>query len=194
MDVPSAMPRAIAKPPSPEVKKSPALSLTALPGVLGIRTRQIAILVADGVDSASIASVHAALVKEKAVVHYVGPRVGKFTATDGGAIEANKSLENSPSVVFDALVLPDGSKAVETLARLGHTMEYVKDQYRHCKTILALGASRKLLELAGIAVAPGKDPGILAFESSKASEAASQFVAAVAKHRHPSRDSDPPPI
>ena len=194
MEVPPAMPRAIATPPSPEVKKSPALSLTALPGVLGIRTRQIAILVADGVDSVSIASIHSALVKEKAVVHYVGPRVGTFTVGGGGPIEADKSLENSPSVLFDALVLPDGNDAVETLARLGHTMEFVKDQYRHCKTILALGASRKLLERAGIAVAPGKDPGILIFESSKASEAANQFVAAVAKHRHPSRDADPPAI
>ena len=171
MEVPSAMPRAIAAPPSPEVKKSPALSLTALPGVLGIRTRQIAILVADGVDRASIAPFMPRWSRKRRWSTMSG-RVSGHSLERWGRDRADKSLENSPSVLFDAIVLPDGNEAVETLARLGHAMEYVKDQYRHCKTILALGASRKLLERAGIAVAPGKDPGILVFESSQASEAA----------------------
>ena len=39
--------------PEPEVTQSPALSLFAGPGEQGIRTRRIAILVADGVDVAS---------------------------------------------------------------------------------------------------------------------------------------------
>ena len=194
MKVPAALPRAIAKAPTPEVKTSAALSLTALPGECGIRTRQIAILVADGVDRASIAAIHAALAAEGAVVHFVGPRVGKFVADDGAAIEAGKSMENSPSVLFDALVLPAGDKAIETLGRDGHTMEYVKDQFRHCKTILALGAGRKLLEMAGILAAAGKDPGLILAEPDKAAGAAPQFIKAIAAHRHPSRDSDPPKV
>ncbi len=158
MEVPDALPRALAKPPAPEVRKSPALSLLGLPGECGIRTRQIAIVVADGVHRASIAAIQAALMAEGAVGHFVGPRVGKFVADDGAEIEADKSMENSPSVLFDALVLPDGIKAIETLARDGHTMEYLKDQFRHCKPILVLGASTKLLEMAGIRAAIGKGP------------------------------------
>ena len=73
--------------------------------------------------------------------------------------KANKSMENSPSVLFDALVLPDGEAAIKTWARDGHTREYVKDQSRHCKTILALGGGRSLLEKAGIMVGRQKDPG-----------------------------------
>jgi catalase len=194
MKVPPAMPKAIAKSPVPEVKKSPALSLLALPGETGIRTRQVAIVVTEGVHQASIAALHAALTKAGAVVHFVGPRVGKFGTEDGAGIEAGKSLENSPSVLFDALVLPDGAKAVDALARDGHTMEYVKDQFRHCKTILALGASRKLLEMAGIPADAGKDPGILLAERSKAAAIAPAFIKAIAAHRHPSRDSDPPKV
>ncbi|HKQ22821.1 MAG TPA: catalase [Burkholderiales bacterium] len=194
MEVPEALPRALAKPPAPEVRKSPALSLLALPGECGIRTRQIAIVVADGVDGASIAAIQSALVAEGAVGHFVGPRVGKFITDNGAEVEADRSMENSPSVLFDALVLPDGAKAIETLARDGHTMEYVKDQFRHCKPILALGASTKLLEMAGIRAASGKDPGLLAAEPSKAADAAARFVAAIAAHRHPVRDSDPPKI
>ncbi len=194
MEVPDALPRALANPPAPEVKVSPALSLMALPGECGIRTRQIAIMVADGVHRASIAAIHAAITAEGAVGHFVGPRVGKFVTDDGAGIEAGKSMENSPSVLFDALVLPDGAAAIETLKRDGHTMEYLKDQFRHCKPILALGASRALLEMAGIPVSAGKAPGILLAERSKAADAAPAFIAAIAAHRHPSRDSDPPRV
>ena len=194
MKVPDAMPKAIAKAPTPEVKTSAALSLTALPGECGIRTRQIAILVADGVHRASIAAIHTALAAEGAVVHFVGPRVGKFVADDGAVIEANKSMENSPSVLFDALVLPAGDKAIETLSRDGHTMEYVKDQFRHCKTILVIGAAQKLLEMAGIPAVAGKAPGLILAEPNKAADTVPQFIKAIAAHRHPSRDSDPPEV
>lgn len=107
----------------------------------------------------SLKALHGAITAAGAVVHFVGPRVGKFVADDGGEIEANKSMENSPSVLFDALVLPSGGKAIDALARDGHTMEYVKDAYRYCKTILALGASRELLEKAGITSACKKTRG-----------------------------------
>ncbi len=192
MDIPKGLPKALAKAISPEVDASPALSLTALPGECGIRTRQIAMLVADGVHGASLVTLLKAISAAGAVGHFVGPRVGKFKTLEGGEVEAGKSLENSPSVLFDALVLPDGAKAIETLARDGHTMEYLKDQFRHCKTILALGASRKLLEMAGIPTSKGKDAGILISDSAGARDTAPDFILAIEAHRHPSRDSDPP--
>ena len=194
MEVPPALPKAVENPSPPEVKISPALSLMALPGECGIRTRHIAILVADGVHRESIAAIHAALISEGAVVHLVGPRVGKFTAADGGEIEADRSMENSPSVLFDALVLPAGDTAVEMLARDAHTAEYMKDQYRHCKTILAIGASSTLLDNAGILAMSKNDPGIILTTPDKTSEAARAFIAAVKLHRHVSRDRDPPRI
>jgi catalase len=191
MAVPAPLPRAIANPPTPEVKVSPALSLLALPGSCGIRTRQVAILVADGVHGASLATIHAALAAEGAVVHFVGPRVGRFITEEEGEIEADKSLENSPSVLFDALVLPDGAHATETLAQNGHTLEYVKDQLRHCKAILVLGSSKTLLETAGVA-ASDAPAGVLRAAANDADEAAAEFIKAIAAHRHPSRDRDPP--
>ncbi len=48
--VPAAMPKAIDDAQSPEVRVSRSLSLMARPGDGGIRTRQIAVLVEDGVD------------------------------------------------------------------------------------------------------------------------------------------------
>ncbi|MCR4346578.1 MAG: catalase [Sulfuricaulis sp.] len=192
MEVPKAMPKAIADPEPPEVTVSPALSLTALPGERGIRTRQIAVLVEDGVHHASLVSLYSALADAGAVVHFVGPRVGMFVDDSGEKIEADKSMENSPAVLFDALVVPDGSGAVQALAGNGHTMEFVKDQFRHCKSILALGAGRELLEMTGIGSAMDEDPGILLAEGADASKIASAFIDSIAAHRHPSRDRDPP--
>ncbi|WP_231369387.1 catalase [Thioalkalivibrio sp. AKL19] len=192
MEVPDAMPKAITDPEPPEITESPALSLMARPGETGIRTRQIAVLVEDGIHHASLVDLHGALTDAGAVVHFVGSRVGMFVGDSGEKVEANKSMENSPAVLFDALVLPDGSDAVQTLAVDGHTMEFIKDQLRHCKTILALGAGRELLEKAGIDSAMQEDPGILLADAGDATEVASTFIAAVAAHRHFARDRDPP--
>ena len=161
----------------------------------GIHTRQVALLVANGVHHASLSALQKALTAEGAVVHFVGPRVGNFTTVDGGGvIEANKSLENSPSVLFDAIVLPDGVDAVQTLVKDGHTMEFLKDAFRHCKSILSLGASDALLDKAGLLEFTNKDPGMLWCESAGVDGVIPAFVAAIAAHRHPARDTDPPVI
>ena len=110
-------------------------------------------------------------------------------------LEVDATLENSPSVLFDALVLPGGAKAIEILAQDGHTLEFIKDQYRHCKTILALGDSKDLL--AGVGISPtlpsgAIDPGLLMATQGDSTATAQAFIAAVARHRHPERDRDPP--
>jgi len=196
IDLPDPLPRAIENPPKPEITTSPALSLTSLPGEVGIRSRKVAILVANGVEGDSIKSLHAALTSAGAVPRFVGPRLGNYSTTDGGSIEADASMENSPAVLFDGLILPDGEAAVKLLAADGHTMEYVTNQYRHGKTILALGASGSLLEKAGIAAPKdgvAGDPGLLVIQSA-ARNTADKFMKALEKHRHPERESDPPPV
>ena len=79
MDLPDPMPRVLAKPPKPEVSVSPALSLTALPGEVGVRTRRVAILVANGVEGSSLQAIHAALTDAGAVPRFVGSRLGTYT-------------------------------------------------------------------------------------------------------------------
>ena len=194
-DLPEAMPRAAAVVPAAEIASSPALSLTALPGEGGIRTRKIAMLVADGIEGEPLVSVLKALTDAGAVVRFLSNRLGRVTAVDGSTFEVDATLENSPPVLFDALVLPDGIDAVEKLSKDGHTLEFLKDQYRHCKSILVLGASSKLLKKAGIfEVLPSGEPdlGLLVAKPSGYDAAAQGFVAAIAKHRHAQRDTDPP--
>lgn len=192
MDVPDAMPRAIAKPLPPEVAVSPALSLMARPGKCGIRTRKIAVLVEDGIDQNALVTLYTALTGAGAIVHFVGPRVSLFTGASGELVEADKSMENSPGVLFDALVVPDGSEAIQALANNALTMAFIGDVFMHCKTILALGTGRELLQLAGIGPVMDKDPGIILADSTDVAGIMPAFIKAIAAHRHTSRDSNPP--
>ncbi|WP_411886768.1 catalase [Polaromonas sp. YR568] len=204
MELPDPMPLAMPKPAKPEVTVSPALSLLARPGDGGIRGRKIAVLVAPGVAGAAIDQVQAALADAGAVPRLVGPHIGALVTAEGKPLDADASLENEPGFLFDALVLPDGEDAVKALAADGHTMEFIKDQYRHCKTILALGASARLLEKAGITPAPGDAPkgkksaradaGLIVHASGDTADALNRFIQAMGRHRHFERETDPPAL
>ena len=95
--------------PKPEISKSPSLSLLARPGEDGIRTRRIAILVADGVDAEAATRIHAALTSRGAVPRYVGTQLGTLTSAEGPTIDVEIPFEGGPSVLWDAvasLVVP----------------------------------------------------------------------------------------
>ncbi|RYX92505.1 MAG: catalase [Comamonadaceae bacterium] len=195
-ELPDPMPRALENPAEPEVTVSPSLSLLARPGDGGLSGRKVAILVANGVLGKPLMEVHAALFAEGAVARFVAPRIGPVKTSDGVAIDADASMENEPGFLFDALVLPDGADGVAALGRDGHTMEFIKDQYRHCKPILAFAASYALLEKAEVnAELPSgeDDPGIVLGDSDAAG-AMDAFIAAISRHRHPERETDPPAI
>ncbi len=190
--VPQAMPRALEDPAKAEVAASPALSLTALPGDGGIRSRSVAILVADGVDGNSISAVRAALRAAGASAHLIAPRLGRVKSATGDPFEATRTLENSAPVLFDGLVLPDGAAGVKRLGSLVEVMDFISNQHRHGNTILALGASKALLDQAGIeATLPDgvQDPGMLIAAAAQTETAVAGFIAALGKHRHPEREA-----
>ena len=195
MAVPPALPRAMEHPLPPEVTVSPALSLTALPGDGGIRSRRIAILAADYVIGATIAAVQAALRDAGAVPVVIAPRIGAVNTSDGYSLHAEGSLENSPAVLFDAVVLPAGEAGVALLARHAQTQEFVTLQHRHGKTILALGSAQVLLDQAGVSntlPSGADDPGIVRAARRDLDSALAAFIAAVGKHRHPEREANSP--
>jgi catalase len=193
--VPAALPRALEAPNTPEVTLSPALSLMALPGDGGIRTRKVALLAAPGVNGASLRAVHEALHAAGAVSVVVASRLGGVETADGDAIDATASFENAPPVLFDAVLLPDGEAGVASLLGHAQAVDFVAQQYRHGKTLLALGASKALLDRAGVPalLASGDaDPGVLLAPARQAEAAHAAFITAIGKHRHPARETDPP--
>jgi catalase len=197
MQMPKPLPRALKNPPKPEVEVSPALSLFARPGDGSIATRRIAILVADGVDGEGAQALHAGLAAQGAVPRYVGVRLGSVKTADGDNLEVEVTLESMPSVLFDAVAVLGGKDAVVELGNVGHALEFIKDQYRHAKPILALGEGADLVENAGApAMLPSgePDPGMLIAKHGRAREALPAFVKAIARHRHHERETDPPAL
>jgi catalase len=197
MEMPAPLPKASQHIDPPEVETSAALSLFARPGDGSIRTRRIAILVADGVDGEAVNGLHAGLMDAGAVPRIVGLRLGQVRTEQGERLDVDVTLETSPAVLYDAVAVPGGRGSVQLLGNVGLTSEFIKDQYRHCKPILAMREGTKLVEKAGVPAASksgAADPGLLLFEKGSLKEALSSFVQAIARHRHFERQIDPPEV
>jgi catalase len=162
---PAPMPKALDLKIKPEVETSKALSLFARPGEVGAAGRRVAILIADGVDGAKMLQIHGALAEAGAVPRFLGPQLGQVKTSDGTPLHVEAAMEAMPSVLFDAVVVPDGASA-KALEKLGHALEFVRDQYRHSALILS--------------DAPG--------------DVSKKFVPALARHRNFDRESDPPKV
>jgi catalase len=100
-------------------------------------------------------------------------------------------------VLYDAVIVPAGKLGTEELAKFGQTSEFLKEQYRHCKPILALGDAMALLQKAEIPAAlPSgeEDPGLIVCRGGIEKDTAARFSKAISKHRHFERALDPPPV
>jgi len=188
MALPPAQPRALDPPVKAEVDVSAPLSLFAFPGDGGIAGRRIALLVADGADATSLQATYDALIGAGAGPRYLGARLGQVKAMKGAAIEIEATLETMPSPMWDALVI---DASADALSKVGQAVEFVKDQFRHCKSILVLGSVPALRAAAGIA--EPVDAGFIdaAADGLSTRDAIAAFAKAVGRHKHYERERDP---
>jgi len=107
------------------------------------------------------------------------------------------TLEAGPSVLYDAVVVPDGQGAITALARDAHALDFVRDQYRHCKPIMVMGAGAALLKQASVppTLPDGSpDPALIGAEGEDLPQAISAFKTALGSHRSYARETDPPRV
>ncbi|NRF65916.1 catalase [Aquincola sp. S2] len=192
--LPEPMPRAIEKPPRPEVSRSPALSLLARPGDGSIKGRKVALLIAAGVAQASLALLQRQLAEGGAVARVLGPHIGPFATAEGGTIEADASFENEPGFLFDAIVVPDGKAAIEAIAADAHALDGLRCAWRHCKPLLAIGAGATLLQRADLPIEGKADAGVVIVDAGRIDRGVAQFVEALGAPRHFERERDPPRV
>jgi len=185
--MPAPMPKVLEHDVEPEVTRSPGLSLMARPGSEGINTRRVAILVADGADGDVLRALYDGLFKRGAVPRFVGMKLGAVDA--GSALEVDVPVDAMPSVLFDAVIVAGGA-AGATLAADGRMVEFVRDQFRHCKTILALGTGAQVLRKAGVP-ANKADAGLIEGEGATA-DLLTRFEQALSQHRHFARETNSP--
>lgn len=156
------------------VEKSDALSMAHTVKDT-IKTRQIAFLIADGVDSSAVTAMKEALLKAGAQVQLVAPRLGAIRTAGGSTFEADQSLLTAASVLFDAVYVPGGADSVASLQQHPDAIRFVNEAYRHCKPLAV--ASEGLQLLKATLVPPEEAPGVVVSGQAKA------FIAAIAQHR-----------
>lgn len=127
------------------VQKSEALSM-ANTIKNSINSRQIAFLVADGVDENSIAKMKKALESEGAQIKIIAPSLGKINNKNGKGINVDQSFLTAASVLFDAVYVPAGKDSAETLSKNPDAVHFVNEAYKHCKAIAADNHGIELLK------------------------------------------------
>jgi catalase len=188
--VPEAAPSQATTPT--EYPASPALSLTAYPGQTGVATKRVALLVADGVDGGAITEIYEQLLQLGAVPRLVGQKLGAVTGVDGAALQVEITLSAAPSALYDAVVIADGEEASMLLAADPLVAEFMRDQYRHCKPILALGSATAVIDKAELpaALPTGDDDFSLAVgDADQLAELLPQFIEALGGQRELGRET-----
>jgi catalase len=181
------------------VKPSPALSMANSPGQ-AVRTRQVAILFAEGSDGSAIETMQKALAAAGAQGRLVGHRLGPIGTTTG-ELAPEFSVFTTSSVLFDAVFVGGGAAAAARLATEQQALDFLGDAFKHYKPIAATGAGVRLLDAAGIIGAkphpqagPEADPraGVSTGNDAQVARVAREFVAALGKGRQWARGLKPP--
>lgn len=132
---------------NPKLKKSPALSMeNTVKG--NIKTRQIAFLTADGVDSKSLSEMKSALEAEGAVVKVIAPRSGSIKDSAGKTVKVDHSFLTFSSVLVDAIYVPSGEKSVATLKQTPKAVHFIDEAFLHCKAIATDDNGKQLIEVS----------------------------------------------
>ena len=164
------------KVPTPTLTKSPALSQMNHPGSIGISGRKIAVLVADGVDGASVDRLVKAMEAESAQPLLLGPTSAPVKTADGKALKVDASMEGMPSVMFDGVLVPAGAQALEAVGKSGLAIHFLLEAYKHLKPLALDAAAKPLLDKLGLAA----DKGLLLGDDQKT---VAGFIKAVEQHR-----------
>jgi len=175
------------QPQKQTIEKSAALSMANTIKDT-IKTRQIAILAAYGVDGPSLTSVKAELEAEGAQTKIIAPTGGSISNSKGAAVKVDMSFLTAASVLFDAVYIPAGAKSIETLKESADAIHFINEAYRHCKAIAADGEALELLNetYVGKKLKEGKPDalaGIITGEPSGTGGFTKDFIQAIAHHR-----------
>ncbi|MCC6557567.1 MAG: catalase [Polyangiaceae bacterium] len=157
---PASSPQASVRPPKSArrtVTRSPALSMANTVKDT-IRTRRVAVLLADGFRGDELAAARGALEAAGARVEIISTRLGTVTSAEGAEVEATGSLLTTASVLYDAVHVPGGQASAEALSRSGGAIHFINEAFKHQKPIAATSEGVDLLRGTWACLARLADP------------------------------------
>ena len=130
------------------LESSAALSMIFTPtnSKPSIRTRKIAVLLADGVDENSVEIVRESLLNEGCIVEIIAPKLGFVMSKNDEQIAVDKSFLTAASVLYDAVYVPGGTNSVATLEAEADAVHFLNQAFKHCKPIAADAEALQVLE------------------------------------------------
>ena len=174
-------------------------STTGVTGMTGkaaagvsIKTRKVAVLVADGIEPATFKQIVSDLTAAGAVCKTVGPHLGTVSTASGKQLPVDHTFFNMPSIMFDVVLIPGGAQSAAALCAMGSAVHFVMEAYKHCKTICALNEGVQLLASLGLSAGKNADQvalpaaGVLVADARKVldGQISLDLIAAIAQHRH----------
>lgn len=169
----------------PELKVSKALSMADTVKDT-IKSRQIAILAASGVDENSLQTMRKALEGAGAQSKIIAPHLGFIVGDNGNQIKVDQSFLTAASVLFDAVYLPDGAKSAASLKQEPEAIHFINEAYKHCKAIAAQGSGKELLEATAVGMkihSENKPDEEHAKHGVLINRSSDEFIKAIAQHR-----------
>jgi catalase len=114
-----------------------------------IKSRRIAILIADGYDAASYEAAQAAIKAQAALPFTIAPKRQEVKAAGGvSSTKPDHHLDGMRSTMFDAVFVPGGEDSIKTLIGIGLARFWVREAFGHLKAIGATGEGVRLVEAA----------------------------------------------
>ncbi len=156
-----------------------------------IRSRQIAILAADGVNENLLTAMKTALEKEGATTKIISLKLGTIRTGNGKEIPVDQPFLSAASVLFDATYIPGGSKSVAALIAEPAALHFINETYKHCKPICADEEAVDLLRSSAVgsllenenSAQKNLSQGLVLREKSKGNKSVDEFINAIAQHR-----------
>lgn len=166
------------------VKKSAALSMANTVKDT-IKTRQIAVLIADGFDESSLEKLKKKIKSAGGNCKTIAPKLGKILSNKKNEIAADMTFFNCSSVLFDAVYVIGEEKCAVELSKEAEAIHFINEAFRHCKAIGADGSVERFLKQTYIYL-QGKthDAGLITDGD------VDSFIKAVAKHRFWEREEN----
>lgn len=177
-----------------EVETSPALREVDNPNYpkVTIKTRKIAVLLANDFDDQTVAAMSEALLTAGAMPKTVAPKLGVVTGVGGTDLKVDFSFLTGASVLFDAVFVPDGAASIDALSNVPEAREFVSEAYKHCKAIAANGAAVDFVDrvlVTSLESVAGRE-GMVLNRQAPIEKLAALFIEAIGAHRHWAREID----
>jgi len=153
-----------------------------------IKTRKIAVLLADGFDDEAVAEMSKRLLTAGAATKLIAPRLGIVRGAKSTELKVDFSFLTAASVLFDAVYIPGGEASVASLTGEQDALEFVQESFKHCKSIAASGEGTDFLKAALAEKAAPDDSGLISGPDQAIDKTADQFIKAIAKHKHWERE------